>query len=102
MIRRPPRSTLFPYTTLFRSVHVGITAAHQRGGQPKEAAAGPHHQFRPGGIFTAAGLLQQFLFLRSGEHTSELPSHTDFVCRLLLEKKKNWENQDAAFMAMDD
>src|SRR5215204_7476061 len=63
MIRRPPRSTLFPYTTLFRS----WKAEH-------EPAAGA----RPGTV----GLP------RSEEHTSELQSHSDLVCRLLLEKKK--------------
>src|SRR2546429_5154112 len=67
MIRRPPRSTLFPYTTLFRS-HEGPEAVHgQRGGQlhyPRD------HQ------------------RRSEEHTSELQSRLHLVCRLLLEKKK--------------
>src|SRR5438874_11172790 len=63
MIRRPPRSTLFPYTTLFRS--------HAHGGGPDPAArtVGPDGQ-------------------RSEEHTSELQSRRDLVCRLLLEKKK--------------
>src|SRR5438105_10591434 len=69
MIRRPPRSTLFPYTTLFRSrcapVHPAAACAAPR-------AAGP----RPA---------------RSEEHTSELQSRVDLVCRLLLEKKKNKE-----------
>src|SRR5690242_21210136 len=92
MIRRPPRSTLFPYTTLFRSfvdgrvgcrrgrwrqdpvrhaelepvAHLG--ALRQRGGVPADEGAGP---------------------ARSEEHTSELQSHVNLVCRLLLEKKKN-------------
>src|SRR5476649_3045319 len=65
MIRRPPRSTLFPYTTLFRS---GDHRPAER--RPKFA----DHSW-------AAGL-------RSEEHTSELQSHSDLVCRLLLEKKK--------------
>src|SRR5574343_1206283 len=65
MIRRPPRSTLFPYTTLFRSGHVGVE----------------------GGVET--GHLRQLgESSRSEEHTSELQSHHDLVCRLLLEKKK--------------
>src|SRR5260221_5517562 len=68
MIRRPPRSTLFPYTTLFRSQRVG--AGNQ----------GEHHR---GQVDPRA----QALF-RSEEHTSELQSHSDLVCRLLLEKKK--------------
>src|SRR2546421_6030420 len=78
MIRRPPRSTLFPYTTLFRSPHwlrvepvPGLLAALP----PGAARAGPDLAFRaePG---------------RSEEHTSELQSRSDLVCRLLLEKKK--------------
>src|SRR5947207_11022079 len=71
MIRRPPRSTLFPYTTLFRSVF--HTAAHLF----EDALPGPCRQ---------PGARVQF---RSEEHTSELQSHSDLVCRLLLEKKKN-------------
>src|SRR5258708_16598008 len=74
MIRRPPRSTLFPYTTLFRS----ITLAHS--GRPEEA------------VFTfqeALRLKPDFLEReRSEEHTSELQSPDHLVCRLLLEKKK--------------
>src|SRR5258708_31290077 len=92
MIRRPPRSTLFPYTTLFRSIlalapgDLGDRAQHddgrhrkleRQGGEPEAAAggAGRHRQ-----IF-----VQQ---LRSEEHTSELQSPDHLVCRLLLEKKK--------------
>src|SRR5260221_6006946 len=71
MIRRPPRSTLFPYTTLFRSV------------RPKSEQACPkYEQVRPN-----FGQVQRRR-LRSEEHTSELQSHSDLVCRLLLEKKK--------------
>src|ERR1019366_10037068 len=71
MIRRPPRSTLFPYTTLFRSVH-------------------PHGRVRsgPGCLAPGSG--------RSEEHTSELQSLTNLVCRLLLEKKKNRTQETAA------
>src|SRR5260221_7556636 len=80
MIRRPPRSTLFPYTTLFRSLPpapgrriavgagtgvAGRRCAGRRGAPPRRADRG-----------------------RSEEHTSELQSHSDLVCRLLLEKKK--------------
>src|SRR5690349_22991991 len=72
MIRRPPRSTLFPYTTLFRS------AARVRAdlGVPDGTAL----------LLTVARLAPQ---KRSEEHTSELQSRRDLVCRLLLEKKKN-------------
>src|SRR2546421_7115784 len=93
MIRRPPRSTLFPYTTLFRSLvardqqvelreqpeaveHIGCdrpgVVRPQRGGEA--GGAGAHH--------------------RSEEHTSELQSRSDLVCRLLLEKKKKKNNTD--------
>src|SRR5690349_22222053 len=72
MIRRPPRSTLFPYTTLFRSVP--SSSQHSR------AARGAAHE-RLGRACEARGV-------RSEEHTSELQSRRDLVCRLLLEKKK--------------
>src|SRR5438034_6578334 len=72
MIRRPPRSTLFPYTTLFRS----LPGDRQR--QPRLH----HRAAQPG------ELGQVHLAVRSEEHTSELQSHSDLVCRLLLEKKK--------------
>src|SRR5260221_5140742 len=67
MIRRPPRSTLFPYTTLFRSLRLAF-----------------HYRCRPVGGTC-------FQTDRSEEHTSELQSHSDLVCRLLLEKKKHGE-----------
>src|SRR5260370_15337087 len=71
MIRRPPRSTLFPYTTLFRSVFnaIGVRV--------------PYTPFTPDRVLAA---------LRSEEHTSELQSHLNLVCRLLLEKKKTRYN----------
>src|SRR5687768_18430630 len=92
MIRRPPRSTLFPYTTLFRSVqHRVVCAAADDGGAGDGAAAGrvhPHvggraHLRQPPGSSEAP---------RSEEHTSELQSRLHLVCRLLLEKKKQ-QNQ---------
>src|SRR5437667_10553836 len=73
MIRRPPRSTLFPYTTLFRSP-LRDTSAHR-----------PRHRGRP--------RLHAGNQVRSEEHTSELQSHHDLVCRLLLEKKKKKKKQ---------
>src|SRR5438034_8705035 len=71
MIRRPPRSTLFPYTTLFRSLC--------RRGKAGRTHADRRHSHE--------GQIQR-LRRRSEEHTSELQSHSDLVCRLLLEKKK--------------
>src|SRR2546430_11407588 len=81
MIRRPPRSTLFPYTTLFRSLVVPA--------KPKRLAA---VRALPGGYFAIAAVLtfiSLVLLRRSEEHTSELQSQSNLVCRLLLEKKKN-------------
>src|SRR2546427_8597159 len=82
MIRRPPRSTLFPYTTLFRSAsHVQFDAHRCRCGTRRHA--GGHEAARPGGW---RGLRADAV--RSEEHTSELQSQSNLVCRLLLEKKK--------------
>src|SRR5438477_9352926 len=75
MIRRPPRSTLFPYTTLFRSLVV--LHDHQRIAVPGELGQAAE---------------QDAVVARSEEHTSELQSHVNLVCRLLLEKKKKFEN----------
>src|SRR2546427_2275780 len=75
MIRRPPRSTLFPYTTLFRSTV-----------NPRK---GIFHCFGCGVGGDAFGFLMRQDRLRSEEHTSELQSQSNLVCRLLLEKKKN-------------
>src|SRR5260370_12901106 len=79
MIRRPPRSTLFPYTTLFRSPGSATSPTC-----PVPAAA------MPGQIAQGARLLHAMPSFadRSEEHTSELQSHLNLVCRLLLEKKK--------------
>src|SRR3712207_7716411 len=71
MIRRPPRSTLFPYTTLFRSRAPRLSVCHR----------GPAARSRP-------GLKRRKVAARSEEHTSELQSRQYLVCRLLLEKKK--------------
>src|SRR5437016_8633635 len=79
MIRRPPRSTLFPYTTLFRS------GPHGRGA--RQRVEGAELAPRPGVPRAARGARGRLLD-RSEEHTSELQSLTNLVCRLLLEKKK--------------
>src|SRR2546427_7837035 len=82
MIRRPPRSTLFPYTTLFRSLEPGLLP--QPADLGRQVGAGPLLQ-------DADDLAQhdQLARLRSEEHTSELQSQSNLVCRLLLEKKKD-------------
>src|SRR5258706_10181250 len=85
MIRRPPRSTLFPYTTLFRSAPRGNLPLRQR----RVRSGGPRPR-RLGGArshFVSARA-------RSEEHTSELQSLTNLVCRLLLEKKKKKKGTD--------
>src|SRR2546426_8229846 len=82
MIRRPPRSTLFPYTTLFRSSFDGARGTH-RAGPPEFRSAQPGHL---GGLARCTGEILPVH--RSEEHTSELQSPCNLVCRLLLEKKK--------------
>src|SRR3712207_7722303 len=82
MIRRPPRSTLFPYTTLFRSLEK--LSRHLSSGAP--ARTYPHPEVLAETLRT---LITAKPTLRSEEHTSELQSRQYLVCRLLLEKKKN-------------
>src|SRR5438034_6612697 len=92
MIRRPPTSTLFPYTTLFRSV---LSAAdwpqflgpNRDGSTPEKVGAWKGDLKTAWKMPIGEG--------RSEEHTSELQSHSDLVCRLLLEKKKKTVTQDA-------
>src|SRR2546427_7698058 len=101
MIRRPPRSTLFPYTTLFRSSALLVTL--------QQGVLRPSNNFRvfrsatfnllAGRDLYAAHPEQHLDFYkyspRSEEHTSELQSQSNLVCRLLLEKKKNKQQQPA-------
>src|SRR2546430_3502377 len=79
MIRRPPRSTLFPYTTLFRSVAIGPEPRQLAPDEERVRGPPERSQRQPVG----------HPVLRSEEHTSELQSQSNLVCRLLLEKKKN-------------
>src|SRR5260370_17037558 len=81
MIRRPPRSTLFPYTTLFRSPSI-------RGACRVHAAGSVAPPFPPCLDRRRGGRARGARCQRSEEHTSELQSHLNLVCRLLLEKKK--------------
>src|SRR5436190_15879845 len=87
MIRRPPRSTLFPYTTLFRSVLLELEA--ERFQQLLLGTDETSYRFLGAVIEHQATSLSRAVnhFKRSEEHTSELQSHSDLVCRLLLEKK---------------
>src|SRR2546430_5770795 len=89
MIRRPPRSTLFPYTTLFRSstgVAVTVTAASSTGSSFK--------------VRSTVSPTRNTIPVRSEEHTSELQSQSNLVCRLLLEKKKQ-HGDDTAIEGAD-
>src|SRR5260221_7679596 len=91
MIRRPPRSTLFPYTTLFRSrqspapqmPQPSSLQASLAGWAPSTVKRYAKHSRLSSGTVAHPG------HIRSEEHTSELQSHSDLVCRLLLEKKKS-------------
>src|SRR3712207_7104531 len=98
MIRRPPRSTLFPYTTLFRSLTFPTTARSARGRRRFQPAArcalrGPNAAFSPLATSGARGRQRCSGRRRSEEHTSELQSRQYLVCRLLLEKKINNNSQ---------
>src|SRR5947207_10278263 len=87
LIRRPPRSTLFPYTTLFRSSGRNESSTRSRHSNRRQRFCSA--STKAGCLSTATGIQ-----IRSEEHTSELQSHSDLVCRLLLEKKKkNKENK---------
>src|SRR2546425_13147833 len=95
MIRRPPRSTLFPYTTLFRSCLLAdsITTDHisPAGSIRKTSPAGQHligHGVKPEDFNSYGARRGNHEVMRSEEHTSELQSLAYLVCRLLLEKKK--------------
>src|SRR5260370_22415648 len=84
MIRRPPRSTLFPYTTLFRSARARRPLALRHLFGVPAGRIGADRRF-----FATSGRCRPRRQPRSEEHTSELQSHLNLVCRLLLEKKKN-------------
>src|SRR5437667_2903469 len=85
MIRRPPRSTLFPYTTLFRSVLSTRFRVHKSEGNFNNQFGLP--------LMLLKLEPEHDIAVRSEEHTSELQSHHDLVCRLLLEKKKKKNNK---------
>src|SRR2546430_3987935 len=98
MIRRPPRSTLFPYTTLFRSAAASIGPSGASMALDKSAFASPGPASllvvgSPVSVVTSDG--------RSEEHTSELQSQSNLVCRLLLEKKKYPASRAALSLSSD-
>src|SRR5438034_1885989 len=92
MIRRPPRSTLFPYTTLFRS-KAWIQPCGSRIGWLADQVSG--HSIDVDAVGNQASSV------RSEEHTSELQSHSDLVCRLLLEKKKKKKTHSTLIVKAD-
>src|SRR5260370_26733534 len=94
MIRRPPRSTLFPYTTLFRSLRMLCA---------RRAAARDRIRADADQAGADRALRREFGLVRSEEHTSELQSHLNLVCRLLLEKKKSFSlRSDTIDIALGD
>src|SRR5690348_18151019 len=102
MIRRPPRSTLFPYTTLFRSAPVGLRSRGDQcraGGDLAGVARGQDARRHGAAIGDHSGAARQPG--RSEEHTSELQSPVHLVCRLLLEKKKKQKTKHIAYANID-
>src|SRR2546426_7543514 len=97
MIRRPPRSTLFPYTTLFRSSHLlGRADSDSPEDQRRSKNRNPAVLHGPGPLAVATMRRSAFAG-RSEEHTSELQSPCNLVCRLLLEKKKTISSRHVYF-----
>src|SRR3989454_9193750 len=100
MIRRPPRSTLFPYTTLFRSQRLPRDRDPVDRVLRARAALGHDHRDRLADVpraIAAEGPLGRLADVRSEEHTSELQSPCNLVCRLLLEKKKKKMEKQAQY-----
>src|SRR2546422_5294556 len=94
MIRRPPRSTLFPYTTLFRSLdHFVEAPGHPRAQRVARWVHGPHGTDEANSHEPCPDRQPGTAWDRSEEHTSELQSRLHLVCRLLLEKKKKKKNK---------
>src|SRR2546426_9176965 len=95
MIRRPPRSTLFPYTTLFRSPNSGsvLTCWNPRFDKIERQEGGRSVWSLPR---ERSILVRSILLIRSEEHTSELQSPCNLVCRLLLEKKKKHSSRKSS------
>src|SRR2546421_9700328 len=101
MIRRPPRSTLFPYTTLFRSAPISSTRWPGRNSSSSSICAisdGCEEELSgiPCGVRLVTIASSRYTDSRSEEHTSELQSRSDLVCRLLLEKKKKTTKKQSA------
>src|SRR3712207_7140008 len=89
MIRRPPRSTLFPYTTLFRSSSISQQIDDTFRNAPDQTRTETEKAFQLSFVSMLGNVKMFLLSIRSEEHTSELQSRQYLVCRLLLEKKKH-------------
>src|SRR5260221_3915960 len=100
MIRRPPRSTLFPYTTLFRSPEFGGYFLEYNNFIPADPLKTPSH-IAPVWYFTPFYSMLREVPDRSEEHTSELQSHSDLVCRLLLEEQTRRDRRDASLHSVE-
>src|SRR5690242_21049578 len=100
MIRRPPRSTLFPYTTLFRSGPTQATVGNERLVQKHGSPCSYRGACRRYPRSVVQPLRRDRDLSRSEEHTSELQSHVNLVCRLLLEKKKQKNKQHKRYCTM--
>src|SRR2546429_4016267 len=101
MIRRPPRSTLFPYTTLFRSSWKGCSLRTARSGQGRAGVARRSEPFTARTVLRSSTRGKGVALNRSEEHTSELQSRLHLVCRLLLEKKKRINTELATTVVKD-
>src|SRR5260370_10918210 len=99
MIRRPPRSTLFPYTTLFRSHAAGLKEAKET--YVWEDLSAPTFKAGAAAAFKRKRITPAMREYRSEEHTSELQSHLNLVCRLLLEKKKKKKQRISIALSTD-
>src|SRR2546422_3282716 len=101
MIRRPPRSTLFPYTTLFRSSVFTTRSNRMRGDRPntvdRRSTTGSTPRARSNRMFSLSTRVRAYR--RSEEHTSELQSRLHLVCRLLLEKKNDNSDEEIELLA---
>src|SRR2546425_2111793 len=101
MIRRPPRSTLFPYTTLFRSQKCCMRGFNVSRAARTSIGFSPKWRRRRIALRSAAHVKLTEKKYRSEEHTSELQSWLHLVCRLLLEKKKRWSRQQHQAVAWE-
>src|SRR2546430_11486597 len=102
MIRRPPRSTLFPYTTLFRSAPGVVGIAETDSTRLAFSVAGQRptaNRITLDGLSFGGAMVPQDAIRRSEEHTSELQSQSNLVCRLLLEKKKDRPTSATSLLA---